>query len=623
MDWVSTPSFLVPRDVDIDPDGNLIISDSLNNRLRQLTRDGVITTIAGGYSSSGGNIGDGGPLQYATLLDPTGVAFSADGVMYIRESTRLRRVDHDTITTLASGFIASGDIAVGSAGDVYVPDGNVIWRVDTLGQKTLFAGVLGGGGSAADGVAASNAVLDGVYHVAIAPNDDVYFSDFNSGRVRKVANGIVTTVAGGGTVRDATGCMPATRPVRVPAQGLAFSPEGDLVIAAAKLVRKVALTDRPCPSMSAITPKRVLETRVAEGQIGFTGPKPQSGQVVTVHLGVAGSVVPADATAVALNITVTNATVNGYVTAWPCEAERPRASNVNVVVGQTAANSAVIALGDSNDVCLFDHAGGDLIVDVTGYIGSTTPYQPLVPYRALETRPAEGQFHYIGNKPVAGQIVRLPVTGWGFGSSRTVSPFASAVVFNVTATNATADGYITVWSCAEPRPTASNLNVTLGGTVAHLVISSLSEGSVCLYTQSGADLVVDILGAFAAESPYVGTTPSRVLETRVADGQIGYQGGTPAAGQTVEVDVLHSNLSVVAQTARAVVINVTATNPAAPGFVTVWPCGTPRPVSSSLNLSASDTQSNAIVVGLGAAGKVCIYTQSGTDLIADVNGIFA
>jgi hypothetical protein len=291
----------------------------------------------------------------------------------------------------------------------------------------------------------------------------------------------------------------------------------------------------------------------------------------------------------------------------------------------------LVTLDSANEVCLFDQAGGDLIVDVTGYVGADVPYLPLVPYRALETRATatEAQWQYSGPKPVAGQTVGVRITGWGYASNA-VPGDASGVVLNVTATDATADGYITVWSCLGPPPTASNLNVVRGGTVAHLVVAELgrdpaniygSGRDICLFTQSGAHLIVDILGAFTSDSPFVALPPARILETRAANGQIGYAGSTPTAGQIVELDVFASKAAI-PPSARTVVLNVTATNPTTPGYVTVWPCGADRPKASTLNLAAGETQSNAVVAGLGVDGKVCIFTQGGTDLIADLNGFF-
>ncbi|MCU1390984.1 MAG: hypothetical protein JWL72_4322, partial [Ilumatobacteraceae bacterium] len=72
-----------------------------------------------------------------------------------------------------------------------------------------------------------------------------------------------------------------------------------------------------------------------------------------------------------------------------------------------------------------------------------------------------------------------------------------AVVLNVTGIGATGDGYVTVYPCGSSRPTASNLNLVQGSTAPNLVIVKVGTGgTVCLYTQSGADLAVDISGSF-------------------------------------------------------------------------------------------------------------------------------
>lgn len=70
--------------------------------------------------------------------------------------------------------------------------------------------------------------------------------------------------------------------------------------------------------------------------------------------------------------------------------------------------------------------------------------------------------------------------------------------------------------------------------------------------------------------------------------------------------------------ASSVVLNVTGTNPTNDGYVTVWPCGTARPTASNLNLVRNITTPNLVVTQIGAGGKVCLYTQAGTDLIADI-----
>ena len=75
--------------------------------------------------------------------------------------------------------------------------------------------------------------------------------------------------------------------------------------------------------------------------------------------------------------------------------------------------------------------------------------------------------------------------------------------------------------------------------------------------------------------------------------------------------------------ASAVTLNVTSTGSLGAGFVTVFPCGTPRPNTSNVNFAAGSTVANAVTSKVGADGKVCIYNDSPTHLIVDVNGFFA
>jgi hypothetical protein len=75
--------------------------------------------------------------------------------------------------------------------------------------------------------------------------------------------------------------------------------------------------------------------------------------------------------------------------------------------------------------------------------------------------------------------------------------------------------------------------------------------------------------------------------------------------------------------ANSVVLNVTSTGSTGNGFLTVWPCGQPRPLASNLNYAAGRDAANAVISSVGASGRVCIYTGAGaTHLVADVTGYF-
>jgi len=141
---------------------------------------------------------------------------------------------------------------------------------------------------------------------------------------------------------------------------------------------------------------------------------------------------------------------------------------------------------------------------VTAADAAATQIVPVVPVRLLDTRTG------IGAAPIklaGGGIVELLVTGPTSG----VPDDAAAVALNVTATEADADGFITVWPCGAERPTASNLNVTAGGTIPNLVVAKVgAAGKVCLFAQRGTHLIAD-LNAFWVAAGTTSPTADQIL----------------------------------------------------------------------------------------------------------------
>jgi hypothetical protein len=370
----------------------------------------------------------------------------------------------------------------------------------------------------------------------------------------------------------------------------------------------------PGPDFVPLVPERVLDTR-GPSRIGYVGAKPTAGQTITVQVtGSGASNVPADAKAVVLNLTGTGAVSDGYVTAWPCGSPQPNASNLNVKAGVDVPNLVIAKVGENGTVCLYTQPSQDLIADLAGYMPGDSSYVPVVPDRVLDTRAGE-QRGYTGEQPAAGAVIQLDVTGVG---SSQLPDDASTVVLNVTGTQAAANGYVTVWPCGAPQPTASNLNLSAAVDRPNLVVSKIGDGGrVCLYTQTSAHLIADINGYLPAGSGYTPILPVRVLETR-PPAQIGYSGDKPGPGAIVHLQVTGDGAA--PTSATAVALNVTGTEASADGYVTVWPCGSEQPTASNLNLTAGSTAPNLVMAKLGDGGDVCIYTQSGTHLIADLAG---
>jgi hypothetical protein len=369
-----------------------------------------------------------------------------------------------------------------------------------------------------------------------------------------------------------------------------------------------------------LSPARVLDTRtgtgVAAGKLGQEG---------TINLKVTGvgGVPVTGVTAVALNMTVTNASgPDSFLTVWPRGAPRPLASNLNFSAGISVPNLVKASVGPDGNVSIYNHRGTvDVVADVQGWYSNTgggSAYVPVNPARVLDTRTGTGA--------PAGQLgpggtIQLGVTGVGGVPSTGVG----AVVINMTVDRATGpESFLTVWPSGAPRPGASNLNFTSGPATTNLVVAQVGgDGRVSIFNNTGStDVIADVAGWYgSAGARYFGISPTRILDTR--DGTGTGAAGRLTTGATVDLPVAGAG-GVPSTGVTSVVLNVTVTDPTGPeSFLTLFPSGTSRPLASNLNFVAGETVPNLVVVRV-QNGKVSVFNNVGaTHVIADVQGWFA
>ncbi len=242
-------------------------------------------------------------------------------------------------------------------------------------------------------------------------------------------------------------------------------------------------------------------------------------------------------------------------------------------------------------------------------LATSTEFVGVRPIRVADTRDGTGGVP-IG-KVAAGHTLTVPVAGQ-YG----VAADAKAVSLNVTVTQPAGSGYVTVYPCGTTRPLASNLNFVAGQTVPNaVVVKTGAAGAVCLYTTVTTHLLADLNGYFPSTADYTAIVPIRAADTRNGTGVA--KAKVPAGG-TLAVPV--AGRYGIAGDATSVAANVTVTQPASNGYVTVWPCGEPRPFASNLNFVAGQTVPNAAIAGVGANGSICLYTTAATHLVVDVGG---
>ena len=268
-----------PYGLALDGAGNLYIADTFNQRIRKVDAAGAISTVAGDGTRGFG--GDGGPAMAAQLRSPWGVALDGAGNLYIADSSnhRIRKVDTVGVITTVAGdgtrgfggdggpataaqlYVPSG-VAVDGAGNLYIADrGNRrIRKVDSAGVISTVAGD-GTRGYGGDGGPATAAQLNAPAGVAPDGAGNLYIADRDNHRIRKVdPAGVISTVAGDGTLGYGGDGSPATAAQLASPRGVALDEAGNLYIADTfnYRIRKVDAAG-------------VITTVAGDGTLGFGG----------------------------------------------------------------------------------------------------------------------------------------------------------------------------------------------------------------------------------------------------------------------------------------------------------------------------------------------------------------
>ncbi|MFJ6757049.1 PKD domain-containing protein [Streptomyces sp. NPDC091273] len=226
-----------------------------------------------------------------------------------------------------------------------------------------------------------------------------------------------------------------------------------------------------------VTPTRLADTRTMGGALG-------AGQTRTVKVAGVRSI-PPDAAAVALNLTSTGATTDTHVIAYAEADKRPTTSNLNPEPGKDKSNQVIVPVGPDGTITLYNNAGStDLVVDAVGYYhqwGGGALFTPVVPKRLADTR-------------TTGKLAP--------GATTTVSGLPADAVgaaLNVTATETTGAGFLTVHGYGTARTDASSLNTRPGETVPNHVITPVGDGKVSIWNSWGGSnhVIVDLFGYFA------------------------------------------------------------------------------------------------------------------------------
>jgi hypothetical protein len=373
-----------------------------------------------------------------------------------------------------------------------------------------------------------------------------------------------------------------------------------------------------------MTPTRLLDTRVGNGLSGTFGSHVPRTFQVTGRGGV-----PAGATAVTGNLTVTQQTSLGFLYVGPLPASYPTSSTLNFPLGDDRANAVTVALSPTGQLSVTYAAPklgptAQVIFDVTGYFvpndtGAT--FFPLSPGRILDTRYGTGGISTPLSSHVAQSFAVVGRAGVPVG--------ATAVTGNLTVTGQTSNGFLYVGPSRMDNPTSSTLNFPWGDDRANAVTVALSGSGSLWLTYAAptlgptADVVFDVTGYFMSGTGgarYVPLSPSRLLDTRYGNGLSG-----PFAARVARPFAV-AGRGGVPSGATAVTGNLTVTGQTDRGYLYIGPTPVNNPTSSTLNFPRGDDRANGATVALDGSGTLSI-TYAGpagttAHAIFDVTGYF-
>ena len=349
-------------------------------------------------------------------------------------------------------------------------------------------------------------------------------------------------------------------------------------------------------ALTAIAPQRLVDTRLG---IGGQTRQPPGGIVRVPIAGRSG--VPADAEAVVANITIVGPDGPGYATVYPCTAQVPDVSVLNHATAQTVANGAIATLSPAGEVCIYTFAAADILVDVTGWLGPSGASRmvPVGPTRAVDTRSGTG-----GSRRVAAGSTTVFDLGSALPSQST------AIALNLTAVSPSAAGYMTAYPCRRARPNTSSVNFAAGETRPNNAIVATDDGTICVYSDTDADILIDVTAAFGPNGlGLVPVDPVRILDTR--------RTAPFDSGEIRSYSSLGNQLLPLVP--RSASVNVTALDQPNAGFVTTFDCNTMRN-TSTLNPGIGTVSANGAIVPVRNGDRSCLMSSSGGNLIVDLNG---
>ena len=294
--------------------------------------------------------------------------------------------------------------------------------------------------------------------------------------------------------------------------------------------------------------------------------------------------------------------------------------NAIISGAEATADHTYVELGTYTVTVTVTDSLGNTVVNTVTVTTAGSDYTAYGPTRVLDTR--------YGTGAAKAPVKAHSITQVKFAGNGGIPAGVTAVVLNVTATEPTAAGFITVYGDGSARPGSSNVNFVKGQTVPNQVIAPVgADGKVDFYNDSTGttELIADVAGYFTAtpSSGYSALTPYRLVDTRYGTGEP----KRPLAGKgSFAVQIAgNDGEKLPVSGITAVALNITSTGSLGSGFLTAYGDGASRPTASNVNFTTGQTIANSVITPVGSDGKIRIYNGStkATNVVVDVVGYYS